>query len=77
MLVSEAQLKKLIIEICGIDEKKILPDSTFKEGLQMDSLNIADLMATLEEDYGLTVKQEEALKIKTFGQLVEYVTNQS
>lgn len=76
MRVSEAELKKLIVEICGIDINKITPEATFKEGLQMDSLNIADLMASLEEDHGLTIRQEEAIQIRTFGQLVEYIKAQ-
>lgn len=73
MKVSEEQIKSLIVEICQIDEVKIIHTAKLKEDLQMDSLNIADLMASLEEDYEVTVVQEEAMKIKTFGELLEYV----
>lgn len=75
MKVSEAQIKDLIVEICQIDEGKITPTAKLKEDLQMDSLNIADLMASLEEDYEVEVVQEEAMKIKTFGELLDYVKN--
>ncbi|HLW57423.1 MAG TPA: acyl carrier protein [Bacteriovoracaceae bacterium] len=75
MKVSEEQIKSLIVEICQIDEDKITHTAKLKEDLQMDSLNIADLMASLEEDYEVTVVQEEAMKIKTFGELLEYVKN--
>ncbi|MFA5583082.1 MAG: acyl carrier protein [Bacteriovoracaceae bacterium] len=75
MKVSEQQVKDLIVEICQIDEEKIVSSAKLKEDLQMDSLNIADLMASLEEDFEVSVVQEEAMKIKTFGELIEYIKN--
>jgi len=75
MKVSEQQVKDLIVEICQIDEGKIVSSAKLKEDLQMDSLNIADLMASLEEDFEVSVVQEEAMKIKTFDELIEYIKN--
>ena len=75
MKANEQQVKKLIVEICQIEESKITQTAHLKETLQMDSLNIADLMASLEEDYGIDVIQEEAMRIKTFGELMTYIKN--
>lgn len=75
MKVSEKQIKDLIVDICQIDPNRITPEAKLKEDLQMDSLNIADLMASLEEEYEVSVIQEEAMKIKTFGELLEYTKN--
>ena len=75
MQVTESDLKDLIVEICGIDESAIIAGATFKEDLKMDSFNIADLIASLEEDFDVIVDQEDAMKIKTFGQLIEYIAN--
>jgi acyl carrier protein len=73
MRVSVEQLKKLIVDICGIDPAIIQDHATFKEDMRMDSLNIADLIASLEEDHDIIVDQAEAMNIRTFGQLVEYI----
>ena len=73
MLISELQLKELIVDICNINIESIEPGSSFKDDMQMDSLNIADLISSLEEDYELVVNQEDALEIRTYGQLVDYI----
>ncbi len=75
MRVSVAQLKKLIVDICGIDENVIQDNASFKEDMRMDSLNIADLIASLEEDHDIIVDQAQAMSIRTFGQLVDYIRN--
>jgi len=73
MLISELQLKELIVDICNINIESIEHGSSFKDDMQMDSLNIADLISSLEEDYELVVNQEDALEIRTYGQLVDYI----
>lgn len=73
MKVSVDELKKLIVDICGIDVAIIKDDATFKEDMRMDSLNIADLIASLEEDHDIIVDQAQAMNIRTFGQLVAYI----
>jgi acyl carrier protein len=73
MRVSEQELKQLIVDICGIDVAIITPEATFKEDMRMDSLNIADLIASLEEDHDVIVDQQDAMSIRTFGQLVDYI----
>ncbi len=73
MKITEQAIKDLIVDICSIDRALITPDASFKEDLKMDSLNIADLIASLEEDYDIVVNQEDAMGIRTFGQLLEYV----
>lgn len=77
MEITEQNIKDLIVEICGIDESIITAEATFKEDMKMDSLNIADLIASLEEDYDIIVNQEDAMTIRTFGQLMQYIENLS
>lgn len=74
MKASAQEIKKLIVQISQVDESKITDTALLKEDLQMDSLNIADLMASLEEDYEIEVVQEEAMKIRNFGQLMDYIS---
>jgi len=74
MKISEQEIKDLIVDICSIDIALITPDASFKEDMKMDSLNIADLIASLEEDYEIIVNQEAAMGIRTFGQLMDYIS---
>lgn len=73
MKVTEQEIKDLIVDICAIDSAIITDEASFKEDMKMDSLNIADLIASLEEDYDIIVNQEEAMEIRTFGQLMAYI----
>ncbi len=73
MKVTEQEIKDLIVDICAIDSAIITAEASFKEDMKMDSLNIADLIASLEEDYDIIVNQEEAMEIRTFGQLMAYI----
>lgn len=73
MKVTEQEIKDLIVDICAIDSAIITAEANFKEDMKMDSLNIADLIASLEEDYDIIVNQEEAMEIRTFGQLMAYI----
>jgi acyl carrier protein len=52
----------------------VIADSTrFKEDLVMDSISIADLLSSLEEDYDIIVDQEDAIKLTTFSELTKFV----
>lgn len=70
---SEEQLKELLAEITGKETSIIQAETQFKEDLAMDSISVADLLASLEEDYEIIVEQEQAIQIQKFGQLVEFI----
>lgn len=72
-MASEAEIKELISEITGIETGKIQNDQEFKSDLQMDSIAIADLISSLEEDYDIIIEQEKAMEIKTVSQLIDHV----
>ena len=72
-MASEAEIKELISEITGIATGKIQNDQEFKSDLQMDSIAIADLISSLEEDYDVIIEQEKAMEIKTVSQLIDHV----
>jgi acyl carrier protein len=72
--VSEAELRKLVATISRIAPEKIGRESRFTVELRMDSLASLDLLAALEEDFGVTISQAEARQIQTYGQLVDRVT---
>jgi acyl carrier protein len=60
-------------EELGIDASKIHEDSRFKEDLEADSLDLVELVMELEDNYGIRIQEDEAERIKTVGQAIEFV----
>lgn len=67
------QLKSLLCEITGQAEEMMQLDARFKEDLTMDSIAMADLIASLEEDFEIIIEQEQAVSIQTLAQLVDFI----
>jgi acyl carrier protein len=56
-----------------VDPDVIRDDTRFKEDLRADSLHLVELVVELEDDYGVRIPDDEAVKIVTVGQAAEYV----
>ena len=56
-----------------IDPSRIAPETRFKEDLEADSLDLYELVMELEDGYGIRVSEQEAARIKTVGDAVDYV----
>ena len=59
------KVRKLISEQLAVDEEKITPESRIKEDLGADSLDVLQMLMTLEEDYGIEIPDEELAEFKT------------
>lgn len=70
------EVKEIIIEQLGVDEEKITLEASFTDDLGADSLDIVELVMALEEKFNTEVPDEEAEKISTVGDLVDYIKNQ-
>ncbi len=70
-----AGVKEAVAENLGIDEKLITMDSAFIDDLGADSLDIAELIIALEDKFGISISDEDALKIVRVKDAVEYVNN--
>jgi acyl carrier protein len=57
----------------AVDGSAIRDDTRFKEDLNADSLHLVELMVELEDDYGIRIPDDEAARIRTVGQVVDYV----
>ena len=57
----------------GVDESTITADTSFKEDLGADSLDLFELVMALEDEYGIEIPSEDLEKIVTVGDVVEYV----
>jgi acyl carrier protein len=67
------KIKKIIAEQLGIGEDEIKMDSSFVDDLGADSLDIVELIMALETEFDLEIPDEEAEKISTVGDVVEYI----
>ncbi|OPX43205.1 acyl carrier protein [Ruminiclostridium hungatei] len=67
------KVKKLIVEQLGVEEDDIAMESSFIDDLGADSLDIVELIMALEEEFNLEIPDNEAEKITTVGDAVEYI----
>ena len=73
--MSETQEKvtKIIVDLLGVDESKIVPEARFREDLEADSLDLVELIMAFEDEFGGEISDEEAQKITTVGEAVTYL----
>lgn len=69
----EAKVKKIIIEQLGVDESEVTPDASFLEDLGADSLDTVELVMALEEEFGVEIPDEDAEKIATVKDAIQYI----
>ena len=70
---TEAQVKEIIVELLGVDEDQIVPEARFREDLEADSLDLVELIMAFEERFNGEISDEEAQKITTVGEAVNYI----
>jgi acyl carrier protein len=69
----EVRLRRIISEQLGVDESQVVPSASFEEDLNADSLDLVELIMSLEEEFGIEISEEDAEKIRTVGDATEYV----
>jgi acyl carrier protein len=70
--VSE-RLKKIIVDQLGVDESEVVPSASFVEDLNADSLDLVELIMSLEEEIKLQISDEDAEKITTVQEAEDYI----
>lgn len=70
-----AKLKPIVAEQLGVDESEVKEDASFTEDLNADSLDLVELIMSLEEQYKLQISDEDAEKITTVGEAVDYISD--
>ena len=68
-----AKLKPVIAEQLGVDEGEVTETASFTEDLNADSLDLVELIMSMEEQFGLQISDEDAEKLTTVGEAVDYI----
>ncbi|WP_068550103.1 acyl carrier protein [Thermosulfidibacter takaii] len=69
----EAKIKEIIVEQLNVDESEVTPEASFIDDLGADSLDIVELVMAIEEAFDIEIPDEDAEKIKTVKDAVDYV----
>jgi acyl carrier protein len=67
------KIQEITADRLGVDEGDVTSDASFREDLEADSLDLVELIMELEEQFGMEIPDEEAEKITTVEEAVDYV----
>ncbi len=69
----EKKVKEIIMDKLGVDEGQITPEASFTNDLGADSLDTVELIMGFEEEFGVSIPDEDAEKISTVGDAISYL----
>jgi len=67
------KVKAVVVDQLNVEEDEVVEDASFIDDLGADSLGIVELVMALEEEFGLSIPDEDAESIKTVGDAVSYI----
>jgi acyl carrier protein len=68
------KVKEITVEQLGVDEGEVSMEASFRDDLEADSLDLVELIMAFEEEFGGEISDDEAQKITTVAEAVEYLT---
>ena len=70
-----ARVKAIIVDKLGVDESEVTPTASFTNDLGADSLDTVELIMELEKEFGMSIPDDQAEKISTVQDAVDYIAN--
>jgi len=69
------RVKSIIADRLDVEESKVTMEASFKDDLEADSLDVVELIMELEDEFDMEIADEEAEKLNTVGDAVDYINN--
>jgi len=69
------KVREIVADRLGVDPEEVTPEASFVEDLGADSLDTVELVMALEEEFGIEIPDEDAEKIQTVGDAIDYIKN--
>lgn len=73
----EEKVKELVVEQLGVSAEEVKPESSFVESLGADSLDLTELIMAMEEEFDIEIDDEDAQKIPTVQDAINYIKSKS
>ena len=73
MAAMEDKVKKIIVEQLGVEEEDVTPEASFVDDLGADSLDTVELVMAFEEEFGIEIPDEDAEKMLTVQNVIDYI----
>jgi acyl carrier protein len=70
---TEERVIQIVCDSLGVNKENVTRSTSFQEDIGADSLDIVELVMELEEEFEITIPDEEAEKIKTVGEAIDYI----
>jgi acyl carrier protein len=70
------RITKIVVDRLGVEESAVTPEASFKDDLGADSLDVVELVMELEDEFDMEISDDEAEKISTVGDAVNYIKSQ-
>ena len=65
--------KEILVDQLGVDESEVTMEAAFIDDLAADSLDVVELIMTMEEEFGIEIDEEDVESLTTVGAAVEYI----
>ena len=72
-----SKIQEIIADLLGVDIEKVVPEASFRDDLDADSLDLVELIMAFEDEFGAEISDEDAQSITTVGGAVKYIESHS
>ena len=70
------KVKEIIVDKLGVEESEVTESANFTNDLGADSLDVVELIMSVEDEFGLSISDEDAANLTTVGKIVEFIEKQ-